>query len=318
MYPMKLEPVIIDNLWGGMRLINEYGMKPGAGNASEAWMLSCVGKKESIITNGAYAGQTLLSVFADNKSICGYNGSDYEKFPILIKFIDALDDLSIQVHPDDDYARFIGEGAGKTEAWYILDCDEGAELILGFKKEITEKEFLSAIEKGEILDYVQKFKVKKGDFFFIEAGTLHAICKGVLLAEVQQSSETTYRIFDYNRKKDGVPRELHVDKAIDVTKREPYVLENNQEQNREISAGSVKTLLKSCDFFTVSVLDISVSFCGTADESSFVSLLVLEGSGELSCAGERMAVKKGESVFIPAGCGRFEITGEIKILETRI
>jgi mannose-6-phosphate isomerase len=318
MYPMKLEPVIIDNLWGGMRLINEYGMKAGTGNASEAWMLSCVGKKESIITNGAYAGQTLLSVFAGNKSICGYNGSDYEKFPILIKFIDALDDLSIQVHPDDDYAQFIGEGAGKTEAWYILDCDEGAELILGFKKEITEKEFLSAIEKGEILDFVQKFKVKKGDFFFIEAGTLHAICKGVLLAEVQQSSETTYRIFDYNRKKDGKPRELHVDKAIDVTKRVPYVIDSNQEQNREITGGSVKTLLKSCDFFTVSVLDISVSFCGIADESSFVSLLVLEGSGELSSAGERISIKKGGSIFIPAGCGSFEITGEIKILETRI
>ncbi|MEI6579250.1 MAG: type I phosphomannose isomerase catalytic subunit [Eubacteriales bacterium] len=317
-YPMKLEPAITEIVWGGTRLISEYGMVTDKKNAAEAWMLSCTGEGLSKVINGEYAGKTLLEIYSANKKICGFHGSKFEKFPILIKFIDALDDLSIQVHPDDEYARFIGEGDGKTEAWYILDCDEGAELVLGFKQEISEKEFLTAIERGDLADFVQKVQVKKGDFFFIEAGTLHAICKGILLAEVQQNSNTTYRVFDYNRLWDGKLRQLRVDSAIDVTKREPFVFESRPEYKAETIGNTVRTLLIDCEFFIIATLDISDSYIGKVDESSFVSLLVLDGSGHLNCAGESMPIKKGESVFIPAGCGKFTVEGNIKILETQI
>lgn len=318
LYPMKLKAAVSPNIWGGTRLITEYGIKTGKKNAAEAWMLSCNKDGYSVVENGSYAGKTLQELFEADKTICGCRGSEFDKFPVLIKFIDAQGDLSVQVHPDDEYAAFIGEGDGKTEAWYILDCDEGAELIVGFKKEISEHEFLASIENGTLIDYVQKFKVKKGDFFYIEAGTLHAICAGVLLAEVQQNSNTTYRVFDYNRLENGKPRKLRVDDALEVTKREPYRPSRSLEPAKDIGPGVTYTKLVSCDFFTAAVLDIKGSFSGMADSGSFVSILVLEGGATLVCAGETLMFAKGESVFIPAGCGQYEISGTIKILETRI
>ena len=318
-YPMKLTAAVCENIWGGTRLIEEYGIKTDKANAAEAWTLSCNKDGYSVIENGDYAGKTLQEVFEADKSIAGFHSAELEKFPVLIKFIDARSDLSIQVHPDDTYARYIGEGDGKTECWYIMDCDEGAQLIVGFKKEISESEFLDAIAQGTLVDYVQKFKVKKGDFFFIEAGTLHAICAGVLLAEVQQNSNTTYRVFDYNRlDKDGLLRPLRVDDAVQVTKREPYRPSRLPEPPEDIGVGGRRTELVNCEFFNSDVLDIYGSAVGTADSSSFVSLLVLEGIGELACAGETMKLTKGDSVFVPAGCGDFRIAGNLKILETRI
>jgi mannose-6-phosphate isomerase len=318
LYPMLMKPAVSPNLWGGTRLIEEYGVKTDAKNAAEAWVLSCNDNGYSEILNGEFAGKTLRDVFENNKAICGYGGGELEKFPVLIKFIDARQDLSLQVHPDDNYARFIGEGDGKTEAWYILDCEENAELVVGFKQQISEREFLDAITNGDLMDYVQKVKVKKGDFFFIEAGTLHAICAGVLLAEVQQNSDTTYRVFDYNRLENGKPRALRVDDAIQVTKREPYTVKTDINTPQALPGGGARTLLVSCEFFTVYTLDVFGEAADVADESSFVSLLVLEGSGELSCAGEKLALVKGASVFIPAGCGEYKVTGNVKILETRI
>lgn len=318
LYPMKLKAAVSPNIWGGTRLITEYGIKTDAKNAAEAWMLSCTKGGYSTVVNGEYAGKTLQELFEADKTICGIHGAELDKFPVLIKFIDAQGDLSVQVHPDDDYAAFIGEGDGKTEAWYILDCDEGAELIVGFKKEISEREFLASIENGTLIDHVQKFKVKKGDFFFIEAGTLHAICAGVLLAEVQQNSNTTYRVFDYNRLENGKPRKLRVDDAVQVTKREPYRPSRSPEPAEDIGPGAKRTKLVSCAFFNAAVLDIDGSCGDTADCGSFVSLLVLEGVGALACAGETCPLAKGESVFIPACCGQYEISGTLKILETRI
>ena len=318
-YPMKLKAAVCENIWGGRRLIEEYGIKTDKANAAEAWMLSCNKDGYSVIENGEYAGKTLQEVFEADRTICSRHCAQMTKFPVLIKFIDARGDLSVQVHPDDAYAQYIGEGDGKTECWYILDCDEGAELIVGFKKEISESEFLDSIAKGTLIDYVQKFKVKKGDFFFIEAGTLHAICSGVLLVEVQQNSNTTYRIFDYNRvDKDGSLRPLRVDDAVQVTKREPYRPNASPSAAQDIGVGTQRTKLVDSEFFITDKLDIYGSTQGTADSGSFVSLLVLAGNGELVCAGETMALSKGESVFIPAACGDYRIAGNLQILETRI
>ncbi len=318
LYPMKLQAAVVSIPWGGKRLVEEYGLETDKANAAEAWMLSCTGDSLSLVANGEHKGKSLLSLYEDEPAILGKNGAAFDKFPVLIKFIDARESLSVQVHPDDEYAAYVGEGAGKTEAWYILDCDEGSELVVGFKKRIDESEFLNAIEDGSLMNYVEKVKVKKGDFFFIEAGTLHAIGAGIVLAEVQQNSDTTYRVFDYNRIYDGQKRPLHVDKALKVTRREAYNPSILPTEPQAIEGGGVRTELAQCEFFKMSLLDVEDSCKGAADEASFVSLLILEGDGELRAQGENMPLKKGESVFLPAGLGEYELWGQLKIMETRI
>ena len=288
-------------------------------NAAEAWVLSCHPNGCSVISGGALDGRTLRSVYEADPSICGTRAARFSEFPILIKFIDARDNLSIQVHPDEAYARRVEHGAGKTECWYILDCDEGAELALGFRETISRETFRDAIRDNTLMDYVEKVPVKKGDFFFIEAGTLHAICKGVLLAEVQQNSDTTYRVYDYGRLgADGKPRALHVDKAVDVTRTEPYVPFVPSAADKARFSVEGRELLTCCDLFSVCRVRASGKYASAAGEESFVSLLALSGEGTLDCAGETFSLRKGESVFIPAGAGNFTVRGEIELLETRI
>ena len=208
---LKLQPVFKDYIWGGTRLRDEYGFESPLEKLAEGWMLSCHKDGENTVLNGEYKGKTLSELIKDNPEFLGENGKKFEYFPILIKLIDAKNDLSVQVHPDNEYALRVEKEYGKTECWYILDCDEGAELIYGFNKKISSEEFKKKIADNTFLDTVNKVKVKKGDLFFIEAGTLHAIGKGILLAEIQQNSNTTYRVYDYGRLgADGKPRELHI------------------------------------------------------------------------------------------------------------
>ena len=220
---IKLKPVFKEIVWGGNRLKNDYGFESELNNIAEAWMLCARADGDNVIENGEHSGKSFKEFIKDNKELLGTKGSKYEEFPLLIKFIDAKADLSVQVHPDDEYAKIHENSYGKTEAWYILDCDEGAELIYGFNKQLTADEFRKSIADNTFLEYVNKVKVKKGDVFFISAGTLHAIGSGILLAEVQQNCNTTYRVYDYNRLVDGKPRELHVEKALDVTDTVPPV-----------------------------------------------------------------------------------------------
>jgi len=319
MYPLKLKPAISSTIWGGRRLVEEYSIKTDKDNAAEAWVLSCHPSGQSIVENGELAGTPFGEVFASDKSICGTNGAKFTEFPILIKLIDARDNLSIQVHPQEEYARRVEHEAGKTECWYILDCDEGAELILGFKEKITSEQFKKAIEDDSLLDLVQKIKVRKGDFFFIEAGTLHAICKGILLAEVQQNSNTTYRVYDYRRVgPDGKPRPLHIEKSVAVTATVPYKPRREDKSKADELYRYNKKMLTSCDLFTVCTYEIDGEFRSYAGEKSFVSLLALEGCGDVQCAGTKLDFKKGESIFIPAGCGEIIISGSLNILETEI
>ena len=223
LYPIKLNPYVSETIWGGKKLIEEYGVKTEKNNAAEGWMLSCHDAGSSTVANGEFAGKSFADVVKENPELCGKNAEKFSDFPILIKFIDAMDNLSVQVHPTKEYCEKTGRGQSKTECWYIIDAEEDAYLILGFENKITPEEFKAAIENNTLTDYVSKVPVKKGDFFFIESGTLHAICKGILLAEVQESSNTTYRIYDYNRVgNDGKPRELHVEDGAAVTKLEKY------------------------------------------------------------------------------------------------
>ena len=308
LYPMKLKPFVSETIWGGRKLIDEYHVETEKANAAEGWMLSCHPSGFGSIANGELAGVSLPDAVAKYPEICGKNAENFSDFPILIKFIDARDDLSVQVHPTKEYCKLTGRGQSKTECWYIIDCDEDAHLILGFKDKISPEQFKEAIENNTLTEYVDKVKVKKGDFFFIESGTLHAICKGILLAEVQESSNTTYRIYDYNRiGNDGKPRELHVADGVAVTKLEKYSQPDfsNPELDKE-----GKKLLADCPLFKTWKLDIDGNFADSADESSFVSLLVLDG--------ETLTLIKGDSIFIPANAGGYKLCGKFEIIETRI
>ncbi|MGN1479217.1 MAG: type I phosphomannose isomerase catalytic subunit [Acutalibacteraceae bacterium] len=315
----KLIPSVADYIWGGTRLIDEYGIKTDKNPAAEAWVLSCHEAGPSTVESGEFKGKTLSEIYEAHKEICGTNGKKFEFFPILIKLIDAKNNLSIQVHPDNDYAMRVEGEYGKTEAWYILDCDEDAELILGFNREVSVDEFKQAAQSEKMLDIVNRIKVKKGDLFFIEAGTMHAICKGIMLAEVQQNSNTTYRIYDYGRLgADGKPRPLHVDKAADVTHLCPPEIPDAASRKTESFPGGVRTTLKECDLFKMYNIKTDGEVTLTADETSFVSLLCLDGEARISCGKTTLNLKKGESLFIPADSGKFTINGKADFLETRI
>ena len=309
MYILKLKPVFKDYIWGGTKLRDEYGFESDLDKLAEGWMLSCHKDGENTIENGCFKGQSLTEVVKSNPDFLGENGKKFEYFPILIKLIDAKNDLSVQVHPDNEYAMHVEKEYGKTECWYILDCDEDAELIYGFNKTITSEEFREKISDNTFLETVNKVKVKKGDLFFIEAGTLHAIGKGILLAEIQQNSNTTYRVYDYGRLgADGKPRELHVEKALVVTVTAPPahpVLHTNKD---------TETTLAECKYFTVKKRTVNGNIEINVDATSFSSLLCVEGQ----CAIGDVELKRGECVFIPANFGSVIISGNAVLLESRV
>lgn len=321
MSAMLLTPALKQTIWGGKRLKDNYNMQTDLSSVAEAWSLSCHPDGESVVASGEYKGKTLTQVIdLLGKKILGSDCAECEDFPILIKLIDAADKLSVQVHPDDEYAKsHETEKHGKTEAWYIIDCDENAELIYGFKDKLSKEQFARSIEDNTLLDYVNKVKVKPGDVAFIEAGTLHAIGAGILLAEVQQSCNTTYRVYDYNRPGlDGKPRQLHIKQSIDVTKYEKPSRTLTPEGKLQCSDGFTSQMLCKCNFFTMTLIDSQKSFTDIADDKSFISLLILDGSGTLVTNNEALKLKKGASVFIPASDGKFTVNGKFKALLTRV
>lgn len=312
---LKLNPVFKDYLWGGTKLRDEYGFKSNLEKLAEGWMLSCHKDGENTILNGEFSGKTLTDIVNAHPDFLGENGKKFEYFPILIKIIDAKNDLSVQVHPDNEYAMRVENEYGKTECWYILDCEEDAELIYGFNRTISSEEFKEKIADNTFLEAVNKVRVKKGDLFFIEAGTLHAIGKGILLAEIQQNSNTTYRVYDYGRLgANGKPRDLHVAKAIDVTNCTPPTRSTNPEGELIVCDGYSRQLLTKCDLFNVEKVSVNNEFIYNADEKSFVSILVTDGNGFI----DAIEIKKGDSLFIPANYGTFTISGNLEIIVTRV
>ena len=308
--PLLLKPVFKEIVWGGNNLRDMYGFETELNNIAEAWMLCAREDGDNIIVNGDNAGMSFAEYVKANKEKLGTKGAKYGEFPLLIKFIDAKADLSVQVHPDDEYARIHENSYGKTEAWYILDCEDGAELIYGFNKNLTREEFKSSIEDNTFLDYVNKVKVKKGDVFFINAGTLHAIGSGILLAEVQQNCNTTYRVYDYNRMVNGKPRELHVEKAIDVTDTVPPTRNGDPDAAPVVKGDATEQALCQCEFFKMDTLEVDGNYTIDVTDESFVSLLVLEGKGVIGGV-EAVA---GDSIFVEADFGKLEISGKIKVL----
>jgi len=313
-YPIKLQPVFKEIVWGGNRLKNDYGFKSDLNNIAEAWMLCARNDGDNVVVNGEFEGMSFTELVKEHKELLGSKGEKYEEFPLLIKFIDAKSDLSVQVHPDDDYAKKYENSYGKTEAWYILDCDEGAQLIYGFNKELTRDEFKKSIEDNTFLEHVNKVNVKKGDVFFINAGTLHAIGGGILLAEVQQNCNTTYRVYDYGRLVDGKPRELHVEKALDVTDTVPPTRSGDPDGEKITLDGAVAQELCSCEFFKMSTLNVDGTYTFNVDGESFVSLLVKSGTGTVKCGEAIVEIASGDSIFVPANAGETVLKGKFEVL----
>ena len=317
MYPLKLTPPLKHYLWGGDKLKTQFNIKTDKDIVAESWVLSCHKDGENIIENGRYAGKTLSSyIKAVGTDILGTNCKDKSCFPVLIKLIDARDNLSLQVHPDDEYS-YKNEGEpGKTEMWYIIDCEEDAEIIYGFKNKISKNEFESRIENNTLINFVNKVKVKKGDVFFIKSGTLHAIGKGIVLAEVQQNSNTTYRVYDYERvDSDGKQRPLHIEKAIDVIDLLPSIL---YPAEQFIQYDDYKTRqLASCEYFKTYLYSVDTSCDIIADSKSFNSIVVLEENPVMIYNEGSLPLKKGNSVFIPATFGKYTISGQCEFILTK-
>lgn len=270
---LKLLPSFKDYLWGGHRLADEYNKKYDGAVLAESWELSCHPDGPSVIANGKYAGMTLDGfIKAEGKEVLGENCRRFRDFPILVKFIDAKDNLSIQVHPDNRYALKNEGQYGKTEMWYVMDAAEDAYLYFGFKKEISKEEFAERIENDTLLEVLKAVPVHKGDVFFIESGTMHAIGKNILIAEIQQNSNVTYRVYDYGRVgKDGKKRELHVDKALDVAKRTP-----------SSNPSGCYPHIADCDYFTVDKLNLDGGIINKAEgevsNKSFACIMFLDGA----------------------------------------
>lgn len=311
---LKLKPECKSYLWGGQRLKTDFHKESPLSPLAETWELSCHPDGHSCIINGEQAGSTLAEyIRKSGKHVLGRNCERFEDFPILIKFIDANDNLSIQVHPDNTYALEKEGQYGKTEMWYVLDAAPDAYLYYGFSREIDKEELKRRILENTLLEVLNKVQVNKGDVFFIEAGTIHAIGKGIVIAEIQQNSNVTYRVYDYNRLgADNKPRALHIDKALDVTRTAP----------EGTSQAASAPHLASCDYFTVDRISLDgkviSAMQGSVDTDSFISLLITEGSGTIENGGEMVSLQKGDSIFLPAGSGSFTIKGCMEILSTYI
>ena len=301
---IKLTPIFHEKIWGGRQLETVFGYDIPDGPIGECWAISAHPNGDCQIAEGPYAGHTLSWLWAEHRELFG--NCEGKEFPLLIKILDAKDDLSIQIHPNDEYAAEHENGSlGKTECWYVLDCEPGAFLYYGFDHEISKKEFAERIKNNTLTEVLNAVPVHKGDCFFIPSGTLHAIGKGIVVAEVQQNSNVTYRVYDYGRVgADGKPRALHVEKALDVTLCTPPVKHDFGEH------------LAQCEYFTVDARN--GAFEGVADEKSFVSLLITDGEGTLTSGGETVAVKKGESYFLPAASGPYAVTGTCQTLVTTV
>ena len=317
---LKLTPAFKDYLWGGTKLKTEYQKQSDLDIVAESWELSNHPAGSSIVTNGQYAGQTFIEYLnKEGKVVWGKNAQNFDNFPILIKFIDAKQALSIQVHPDDEYAKRVEHEFGKNEMWYILDCESGSYLYFGVNQILTKEAFRSHIENNTLLDVLNKVEVHKGDVFFIEAGTIHAIGAGIMICEIQQNSNTTYRVYDYGRKDaQGHTRELHIDKAVEVSNLIPSKKTYGQQPIEKIEGGNEKSPLAKCQYFTSTCYHVNDTISLLADENSFHSLIFLEGSGKVVCQDESVTFKKGDSLFLPANAGSYCVSGPCSFILTTI
>ena len=318
LYPLRLQGVTKSPIWSGTRLLNPHWNKSAnTATAGESWEL-CVRREEMCrVQNGALAGKPLGELIDTyGKEL---TGADYtsQSFPLLIKLLDAGDTLSVQVHPDDAYAAEVENDRGKTEMWYIIEADEGAELICGLAEGLTAKDLAKAVSDGNIEAALHHQPIRPGEVYFIPAGFAHAIGKGILLAEIQQNCDLTYRVYDFERRQpDGSLRELHVKKALDVIR--PFSTEEIDAIRYSRTGGRAPSeeVLADCEYFRVEKLEPKGESMTVPQGSRMRHLLCIEGNGVLLCDGARYEVKKGDSWLLPACLADVTLAGEAKLLLT--
>lgn len=317
---LKLQPYGKDYLWGGTRLRDEYRKRIDLTPLAETWECSVHPDGPSVTANGEFKGQTLSTVLEHHPEYLGTKVQNGE-LPILVKFIDAKKDLSVQVHPDDAYAKEHEGDNGKTEMWYVIDAEEGASLIYGFQHKVSEEILRKAIGTGTLDKHLQKIKVHKGDTYFVPAGTVHGIGAGILIAEIQESSNVTYRVYDYDRvDKNGKKRELHFDKAVRVMNMDvtPDVKQNPRFVKHY--PGCSRELICRCQYFETERIQVTKGFSFSVRDESFQVLMCLDGYGQVETmdADQRpMRFCKGETLFLPAGIGRCLVVGDATVLKIR-
>lgn len=318
-YPIKFTPILKEKIWGGVKLTNQLNKKSTLKNLGESWEISDVKDNVSVVCNGNLAGKTLQDLIKTYQSdlVGKKNYTHYKNdFPLLIKFIDAAEDLSIQVHPHDDLAKERHQSFGKTEMWYIMQADEGARLIMGFDHPLTKDEYVKSLENKKITSILNFEPVKKGDMFFIETGTIHAIGAGVMLAEIQQTSDITYRVYDWDRVDDnGNGRELHTELALDALN---YSGEKDFKRTYHTDKNTLNPAV-DCKYFTTKVLPIDKeAILDYTTTDSFIIFMCVEGAATVSIFGNSEHIKHGETILIPATAEEINIKGNAQLLEVTV
>ena len=311
MYPIKFENLYYEKIWGGRDFENFRENLP-YGDIGESWDIACHPNGMSIVSNGYLKGKTFEELIKEHgKDLLGEDFENKE-FPLLVKLINSKEKLTIQVHPNDEYANRVENSLGKTEAWYVVDAKPGASLIVGTKncdKAIFEK----AIREGKTEEYLNKIEVKKGDCFLINSGLVHAICEGVIIAEIQQSSDITYRIYDYGR-----PREIHVEKSMDVIN---FNLKPINASGKKLVSfcGYEKGILCASEYFTIEKYVVSSEVSENSDIKKFFIFTCVDGKGTIiSEDGTKMDILRGDSILIPAKLGKYTIQGELTLLKSYV
>lgn len=313
---VKLAPVFKDNLWGGTRIRDVFHKDVGDSDVvAESWELSAHPDGESLVAEGEFAGMTFPEyIDTIGRDKLGWKAQGYEKFPIMIKFIDAKENLSIQVHPADEYALSVEGQYGKSEMWYILEADENACIYVGFNRDVTQEELRQRIENDTLMEVLNRVPVKKGDAYFLAAGTVHAIGAGCFICEIQQSSNVTYRLYDYGRRdRDGKKRELHVDKALDVLDMHAVTPKTFDRFDAVMGTDFVRSVIGECKYFSVTQYFVDGECDLPQSEASFQAIVVIEGEGTVS--DEQLTYKcLAGDTFFSAAKNRVTLKGKMKVL----
>ena len=319
LYPLQFEPLYKEKIWGGNKIKNYFNKNTATEKTGESWEIAAHHNGNSIVSQGKLAGKTLSEIYSNFKTKLMGNlikVKNYEKFPLLLKILDASDKLSVQVHPPNDYALKIEAEPGKTEMWYIIEAKPEAQLVFGLKEGTSRKTMKKAIKNGTLEKHLNRVQVTAGDVFFIPSGTIHALEEGILLAEIQQNSDTTYRVYDWNRKgKDGNPRELHIEKALEVTN----FTNKNTNLNYQLTCKEdsyQQIILAACPHFVTEKIICKQSYNISPNQQRFYTLMFLEGKGNLNWNGQQYHIKKGDSFLLPACLNKVQINGKLTFLKS--
>ena len=317
LYPLIFEPILQDRIWGGTKLRSNLGKNIPTETTGESWELSDVSGDVSIVKNGIYAGKpltALLEMYPEAVLGSKLHKQYGSQFPLLFKFLDARSDLSIQVHPNDELAQKRHNSFGKTEMWYVMQADEGARIIVGFKEKSSPEEYVEHLNNKNLIEILNEVPVKAGDVFFLETGTIHAIGAGIVIAEIQQTSDITYRIYDWDRvDANGNSRQLHVEEALDAMN---YNTTDTQKEYTRVP--NVGNVMVDCPYFTTAYFPLIGEAEVEKDGSSFTVYICTEGNYTLTANGTAHSFKKGDTILIPAGLKQYILSGEATLLEIYI